>query len=166
MQNKTCQPEVSSRRTFVERAIYAIGAAITAVIGAPAVTYLLSSPKSGATGNLIEVADLASMETGKPQEVVFHRIRVDAWKKTKEKTTAWVVKTGDDSAVAFSPGCPHLGCIYRWEGETFVCPCHTSTFAPDGRVLSGPAPRGLDRYVSRVEGGKVLIGSHIEKSNA
>lgn len=175
---KTCtEPEVSTRRSFAEKAIYMIGAAITAVIGAPAAAYLFAPPKSPETSDLIEVADLAQFEVGKPQEVVYYRTRVDAWKSTKEKTTAWVVKTGDDSAVAFSPACPHLGCVYRWEDQAqgvsgsspagaFVCPCHASTFATDGAVMGGPAPRALDQYVSRVEGGKLLIGPQIKKSEA
>lgn len=143
-----------------------MGAVTAGVIAAPAAAYLFSSPKSQGTGDLIEIADLTQLETGKPQEVVFHRTRIDAWNESKEKATAWVVKTGDNSAVAYSPGCPHLGCVYRWEAESFVCPCHASTFGTDGRVLSGPAPRALDRYVSKVEGGKLLIGARIEKSDA
>jgi Rieske Fe-S protein len=34
----------------------------------------------------------------------------------------------------------------------------------DGKVLAGPAPRPLDRYVSRVEGGKLLIGLQVKRS--
>ncbi|MCA1905936.1 MAG: Rieske 2Fe-2S domain-containing protein [Desulfarculus sp.] len=46
---------------------------------------------------------------------------------------------------ALSLVCPHLGCrpVWRGEEERFLCPCHGSAFAPDGRRLMGPAPRGL-----------------------
>ena len=43
--------------------------------------------------------------------------------------------------------CTHLGCIPQYNDgtRTFQCPCHGSLFARDGAVLSGPAPRPLDR---------------------
>lgn len=46
---------------------------------------------------------------------------------------------------AISSICSHLGCIVSEEGsaESFTCPCHGSRFDEQGRVLSGPAPRGL-----------------------
>ncbi len=139
---------------------------MAAIIGAPAAAYLLSKPKSSGQGDFVEVADLADFEDGVPQEVVYYRTRVDGWKTTKEKTTAWVVKTAPDKAVAFSPQCPHLGCIYRWEdaGLSFVCPCHNSAFDAQGNVTGGPAPRPLDRFVSRVEGGKLLIGPQVRRT--
>jgi len=149
-----------SRRSFFGSAIQLLGAAIAAVVAAPAAIYLLAKPKSSGQGDFVEVGDLSEFELGKPQEVVYYRTRVDGWKTTKEKTTAWVVKSEPEKAVAFSPACPHLGCIFRWEetGESFVCPCHASAFDTQGAVLAGPAPRPLDRLVSRIEGGKLLIG--------
>jgi cytochrome b6-f complex iron-sulfur subunit len=46
---------------------------------------------------------------------------------------------------AISSVCSHLGCIVTEKGnaESFTCPCHGSEFDASGRVLSGPAPRGL-----------------------
>ncbi len=139
---------------------------MAAVIAIPAAVYLLLKPKSSDDTGMVEVASLADMEVGTPQEVVFYRTRIDGWKTSKDKTTAWVVKTAPDAAIAFSPQCPHLGCIYHWEEDDmeFLCPCHASAFATDGRILAGPAPRPLDRYASKVEGGKLLIGSVIRKA--
>ncbi len=40
--------------------------------------------------------------------------------------------------------CTHLGCIAgRSADGIFRCPCHGSIFAPDGKVLQGPAPTPL-----------------------
>jgi nitrite reductase/ring-hydroxylating ferredoxin subunit len=43
--------------------------------------------------------------------------------------------------------CPHLGAVVTWNDfeRSWDCPAHGSRFAPDGRVLEGPATRGLAR---------------------
>ncbi len=109
----------------------------------------------GADGGSIRHLQLAL-----PPRSPFNRKRVDGWKVTTEKATAWVVKKPDNEVVAFSPICTHLGCAYHWDdpSHTFVCPCHTSVFSIDGKVLGGPAPRPLDRYMTKIEAGKLEIG--------
>ncbi len=52
---------------------------------------------------------------------------------------------------AISAVCTHLGCTVRIEAEqtekrAFVCPCHGSAYARDGKPLSGPAPTPLKAY--------------------
>jgi menaquinol-cytochrome c reductase iron-sulfur subunit len=93
-------------------------------------------------------------------EIAFRRNRVDGWKIISEKSTVWVVKTPDNRVVAFGPQCTHLGCAYHWDESRsqFLCPCHMSLFSMDGNVLSGPARRPLDRYETRIEGRKLLLG--------
>jgi menaquinol-cytochrome c reductase iron-sulfur subunit len=153
-----------SRRAFFLTVIYGIWALITAALGIPAAVYLLIPPKTRKSGEWVEAGDAAQLQPGTPEELTYRRNRVDGWKVTSEKTTAWVVKTSGN-VVAFAPQCTHLGCAYHWD-EThhyFLCPCHTSTFAIDGKVLSGPAPRPLDRFAVKVDNGKILIGP-MEKS--
>jgi menaquinol-cytochrome c reductase iron-sulfur subunit len=156
----------STRRSFYSVLINLFGGLIAAVIAIPAAGYLLLKPKGSTGDSMVEIADIDKLEIGKPEEVVYYRTRVDGWKMSKEKTTTWVVKESPQSVVAFSPQCTHLGCVYHWDDSQkfFSCPCHNSEFGTDGKVLSGPAPRPLDRYVSRVESGKLLIGSDIQKA--
>lgn len=51
--------------------------------------------------------------------------------------------------IALHKVCTHLGCLLTWDEEVgaFVCPCHGSQFDREGKLLSGPATRDLDRFV-------------------
>jgi menaquinol-cytochrome c reductase iron-sulfur subunit len=153
-------PEGVSRRNFYVGAIYGLGASIAAALGLPAAIYLLLPPKARKNDQWVEIGDVSRLSVNTPREMTFRRNRVDGWKVSSEKATAWVVKHADNSVVAFAPQCTHLGCAYHWDdGKTeFVCPCHNSLFSIDGRVTDGPAPRPLDRYETKVEGNKLLVG--------
>jgi len=58
----------------------------------------------------------------------------------------------DQGPLAVSRSCTHLGCIinYREADKEFLCPCHQSRFAWDGKYLSGPADKDLSRFQVRV----------------
>jgi menaquinol-cytochrome c reductase iron-sulfur subunit len=152
-------PEIT-RRSFYIGAIYGLWATIAAALSLPALVYLFLPPKMRIAEEWVEVTDLAKLPANVPSEVMFRRNRVDGWKVQSEKSTAWVVKQADNSVVAFGPQCTHLGCAYHWEERKneFLCPCHSSLFGVDGKVVSGPAPRPLDRYDTKVQGGKLLLG--------
>lgn len=156
-----------NRRTFHLSVIYGLGSLIGAALGVPAIAYLFFPPKANKTGDWVEAGDLAQLAPMQPEELVFRRNRVDGWRVSSDKTTAWVVKTADQGVTAFAPQCTHLGCAYHWDekNKNFLCPCHTSTFAIDGKVISGPAPRPLDRYAVQLDGGKILIGPLQKSSN-
>jgi cytochrome b6-f complex iron-sulfur subunit len=58
--------------------------------------------------------------------------------------SAWVFRD-QQGLYAISSVCTHLGCISkRMDNEEFLCPCHGSVFASDGKVMVGPAPKGLN----------------------
>jgi menaquinol-cytochrome c reductase iron-sulfur subunit len=155
------------RRSFVELSIFGLGSVIAAALGLPAVAYLFGRKAPPEATPWVEVARVDEIPAGQPREIVFERKRVDGWKVLNERTSAWVMKDTQGRVLALAPGCTHLGCAYHWEpgrGE-FICPCHASTFAPDGTVTAGPAPRPLDRYVTRVENGKLKLGE-VRRSDA
>jgi menaquinol-cytochrome c reductase iron-sulfur subunit len=150
----------TTRRGFYIGAIYSLWAIITAALGLPALIYLLFPPKVRKESEWVDAGDISKIAPNSPVEMAFHRNRVDGWKVISEKSTAWVVKQADNSVVAYGPQCTHLGCAYHWEEgkNEFLCPCHTSLFGMDGKVLAGPAPRPLDRYEVKVQGSKLLLG--------
>ncbi len=58
-----------------------------------------------------------------------------------------------------SQTCPHLGCGVPWcqTSQWFECPCHGSRYNRYGEWTGGPAPRGLDRYVSFIDDGRFIV---------
>jgi quinol---cytochrome c reductase iron-sulfur subunit, bacillus type len=150
----------TTRRHFYVGAIYAIWAVVTAALGLPALAYLFLPPKIRQRQEWTEIGSLSEVATNVPVEMTFRQNRIDGWKILSEKSTAWVVKRPDNSVVAYGPQCTHLGCAYHWDEirREFLCPCHNSVFAVDGKVVSGPAPRPLDRYDVKVDGRKLFVG--------
>ena len=73
-----------------------------------------------------------------------------------------VVARGDGVA-AVSMICTHLGCVVIKGEDGFHCPCHGSKFDAEGRVIRGPAPRGLRWLeVSRAADGALLVDAQRE----
>lgn len=66
---------------------------------------------------------------------------------------------------ALSTVCTHLGCNVEWKATgvpghpegVITCPCHGSLFNKIGDVISGPAPRSLDRYKMYLEDDKLIV---------
>jgi menaquinol-cytochrome c reductase iron-sulfur subunit len=139
--------------------IQGFGAIIGLALAIPSALYLLSPPKPKRESDWVDAGDISSLAPNVPAEISFRQKRTDGWREISEKRTAWVVKT-DSGLVAFGPQCTHLGCAYHWDDAKtqFVCPCHTTLFSIDGKVLSGPAPRPLDRYDTRLNGKNLLLG--------
>ena len=148
------------RRAFYLTALYGLWAFMATVMTSLAGIYLLWLPTPRKQDEWSEVGRLSQLQPKVPEELIFRRNRVDGWKVTSDKASAWVVKTADREVIAFAPQCPHLGCAYHWEhqNQQFLCPCHASTFSLHGEVLSGPSPRPLDRYKVMVEGDSLLLG--------
>jgi hypothetical protein len=54
----------------------------------------------------------------------------------------------------FSATCTHQACtITGFQNQSYVCPCHLSTFDLNGRVQVGPAVAPLPQYPSQVSYG-------------
>jgi len=70
----------------------------------------------------------------------------------------YVVKAKGD-LLALSPKCPHLGCHVPFceSSGRFECPCHGSIFDIGGEYITGPSPRGMDRYPIAVKGRAVVV---------
>jgi menaquinol-cytochrome c reductase iron-sulfur subunit len=140
--------------------MYGFLAAVGAGLGITALPYLLMPPKRPGQEGWVDAGDLSELVPGSPRKLTFVRRRVDGWNMSAGQASAWVIRQPGGGITAFSPVCTHLGCAYHWESaqKEFLCPCHGSRFATDGKVLSGPAPRPLDQYEVKVAGARVWLG--------
>jgi thiosulfate dehydrogenase [quinone] large subunit len=66
----------------------------------------------------------------------------------------WVLQLRAGQFTAFDAVCPHQGCTVDFVSAAtgFSCPCHGSRFDSTGKVLNGPASRGLTAIPVVVDG--------------
>jgi len=133
------------------RALAVIGSSIAGMV-------LLEGCGSGATpapgGWLAADVDPATLEVDRPVPVRFS----GTVGGSSVAGAAWLVRRGPDELVAFDPRCPHAQCAYEWtDAATFACLCHEAFFDLDGKVLSGPPPRPLDRFDVRETDGRIEL---------
>ena len=53
--------------------------------------------------------------------------------------------------------CTHKGCEVSPYDDSLECPCHGSTYSPDGKVTSSPATKNLTRFHVTTENETILI---------
>lgn len=133
---------VPSRRTVLGLTAVGSTAVLTACAGE-------DPPAPGGTGSA------APVDAGPVEDLpVGTAVKFD-----RDGVQAVVSRPGPDTVVAFSPVCPHQGCMVTPREELYVCPCHSSQFdLSTGEVLAGPAETGLEPYPASVEGGRILLG--------
>jgi len=73
---------------------------------------------------------------------------------------AMLIHGADDSWVAFSAVCTHLGCTVRFEPEhnRIHCSCHGGVYDPHtGKNVSGPPPKPLKAYKVNVGANNIVV---------
>jgi cytochrome b6-f complex iron-sulfur subunit len=65
-----------------------------------------------------------------------------------------VVRTAEGDVRAFSAVCTHLECTVQFKADTsqIWCACHNGLYDLTGQVVSGPPPRGLEKFNVNVRG--------------
>lgn len=68
----------------------------------------------------------------------------------------------DAGFLALHQKCTHLGCRVPecTSSGRFECPCHGQVFNRVGEHVTGPAPRGMDRFTVRIEDGRFMVDAH------
>lgn len=149
------------RRTFMSAFITAAGGLIGAALGLPAVAYVVGPALQRVTGNWIQLGAVAKVELGVPTLFKTKIERQAGWIVEEQEISAYVLTDDGQNFVAISNVCTHLGCRARWieDQQIFFCPCHNGVFDKNGEVVSGPPPRALDRYETKVEDAVLYVRS-------
>lgn len=149
-----------SRRDFMKATAMMIGSFIGALVALPGVAYVLgpSLAKSDAEA-WIDLGEVEQYPIGIPTLFQFTRTKVNGWERTAMSYGVFVVRPDTASVRVLSNICTHLGCHVNWHPDVrhYVSPCHDGHFDILGRNISGPPPRPLDEFKTRIEAGKLYI---------
>ena len=152
-----------NRRGFVAGVVTFLGGIIAAVIGLPAIGYLLSpalrKQESSTGDDWFPLGPVEDLEEGQPRLFTFTRTQQVGWETTAQSYGIFVVRKTGGNFDVFSNVCTHLSCRVSWQEELgeYLCPCHDGHFGVDGSIITGPQPRPLDRFNYRVEEGTIMI---------
>jgi len=129
----------TSRRGFLDLLLGASALAWIAAVAYPVIRYLKPLPQIGATGPTHLTRDeAAKLEANKFVIVPVSGQRV-------------IVCQAEDQLHAFSAKCTHEGCTVTFQpGQSSIwCPCHDGRFDLTGRVVSGPPPQPLAKFIAQ-----------------
>jgi menaquinol-cytochrome c reductase iron-sulfur subunit len=149
-----------SRSNFVKMVLAFTGSLIGAVIGLPAIGYLISPAlRNKISESWIPLGPEQNYPIGKPKPFSFTRAQVNGWEKTVNSYGGFVIRKDENHVMVLSNICTHLGCRVSWHSDIqqYVCPCHDGHFDMLGNVISGPPPRPLDEFTTKVEDGILYI---------
>jgi menaquinol-cytochrome c reductase iron-sulfur subunit len=152
-------PQEISRRRFFEKLSIGLIGLCTAIVGLPLIGFIFAPLFRKVPEKWVTIGKPEDFQIGKTVAVTVLDPSPLPWAGITEKSAVWLRRTSENSFIAFSANCTHLGCPVRWlEGaELFMCPCHGGVYYSDGNVAAGPPPRPLFRYDVRVENGEVRM---------
>lgn len=148
------------RRQFVNVVLAFLGSIMGAIIGLPAIGYLISpAARVQKKEAWIPLGPLENYPIGTPTLFNFTRTKVHGWEKTVSSYGAYVVRFSPEHLKVFSNMCTHLSCRVNWKEDLkeYVCPCHDGHFDAEGRVTAGPPPEPLHEYEVKIEDGNLFI---------
>jgi Rieske Fe-S protein len=159
--------ETITRRRFMTGTAHGAGAVAAASFALPALGFALGPIFKRNTEHWEVVGTIDQFNEDNYVPVVITLVpaigeagKSTAYIRKKNPTIDTDIYDRDTSYIAISDRCAHLGCPVRWvdASERFICPCHGGVYDLLGRRVSGPPPRPLDRFYTRVNGENVELG--------
>jgi cytochrome b6-f complex iron-sulfur subunit len=157
-----------TRRQFFNRSIILVMGAALTTFGASILAFLWPQPKGG-FGSKVRVGNVDDIKAqiedadgflykadGRLYVTNYPEAALD---KAKAVYTQPVLNSMEVGLAVIYQKCPHLGCRVPpcFTSQWFECPCHGSQYNQAGEKKGGPAPRGMDRFVTDVAGGVLTV---------
>ena len=152
-------PEEISRRRFFEKLSVGLIGLCSAIVGLPLLGFIVAPFFRKVPEKWVTLGKPDDFQIGKTVAVTVTDPSSLLWAGVTAKSAVWLRRVDEDSFIAFSVNCTHLGCPVRWlpDADLFMCPCHGGVYYSDGNVAAGPPPRPLFRFDVRVADGQVQM---------
>lgn len=157
-----------TRRQFFNRSIVLLMGLGLSGFGAAVLAFLWPQPKGG-FGSKIRVGNVDDIKAAIEANDGFYYVAEGrmwitsypeaAVEKAKAVYPQPVLNSLEAGLAVLYQKCPHLGCRVPEckTSQWFECPCHGSQYNQAGERKGGPAPRGMDRFVTEVTGGVLSV---------
>jgi len=129
----------TTRRAFLGAAAVA-GICYAGSLGYPIYEYLASPAEMAANETAVTEVTLKAAHTLEPGSALMFKFG---------SSPALLIHASDNTWVAFSAVCTHLGCTVEFQPEQnrIHCACHGGIYDPrTGKNIGGPPPRPLTSY--------------------
>ena len=156
-----------SRRAMLVKIGLLLNGIVGVVLAVPIVRYLVSPvtrERQIGYESWLSLGGLEQFPAGQTRLATYRNPAVNAWDGETADIACWVRNVDDKNFQVFAINCAHLGCPVRWfaQSRLFMCPCHGGAFYEDGSHASGPPPRGLFEYQTKVDSGELkVLGGHL-----
>ncbi len=143
-----CEP---SRRGLLVSLTYWLGGIATLLAGVPILGFL-TGPLRRRQDSWISVGKVDEFKVGETRLVNVENPLRKSTDGDTGRLALYVRHIEPNDFQVLSVYCTHLGCAVNWfpEAGLFMCPCHGGAYYDNGSQASGPPPRGLYQYTSRV----------------
>lgn len=145
-----------NRRDFIKTVIALIGGFITTLVGLPIIGYLLAPAlRKEENSDVIDLGPLENYPIGVPTPFAITHTQINGWERTGTLIGMYVLRRNDGIVQVLFNLCTHLACQVRWDpaDQEYKCPCHDGFYDINGLVISGPPPRPLDEFNTKIEDG-------------
>lgn len=136
----------NDRRGFLNICLGASAAVCTGAILYPVARYLVP-PETGGMVDSVNLGDIAEFRPGSATIFKFGR------------KPGILICTQEGEFRAFSATCTHLDCTVQFveSDQTLLCACHNGIYDLNGRNVSGPPPRPLERFSVNIQNNEIVL---------